>query len=71
VPVYDNRAMPMLKELRSASEAEGAAINALLSYMQNGGRDNNRLLELTNEMTSSHDKKMQIYQEMQQFRLDV
>lgn len=70
MPVYDQRAVPLMEQFRAANDAEGAAIRALLAYMQGGGNDNKRLMELTDGMTLAHDKKMQIYKEMQQFRID-
>jgi hypothetical protein len=38
--------------------------------MQGGGSDHEKLMELTADMTAMHERKMQIYQEMQQFRID-
>ncbi len=70
MPVYDSKAIPLLEQFRAANDAEGAAIKVLLAYMQSGGNDNKKLMELTDWMTTAHDKKMQIYQDMQRFRLD-
>jgi hypothetical protein len=59
-----------MEQFKAVNEAEGAAVKALLAYMQGGGSDNKKLMQLTDQMTSAHDKKMGIYQELQRFRLD-
>jgi hypothetical protein len=70
MPVYDQRAMPLMEQFKEANAAEGAAITALHDYMKAGGKDNKKLMQLTNEMTAANDKKMQIYQQMKKFRID-
>lgn len=70
MPVYDQRAVSLMEQFGAANDAEGVAIKVLLAYMQGGGNDQQKLMELTNNMTATHDRKMQIYQEMQQFRID-
>lgn len=70
MPVYDQRAVPLMEQFKAVNEAEGVAIKNLLTYMQSGGKDNKKLMELTDAMTSAHERKMQIYQEMQKFRID-
>ncbi len=70
MPIYDQRAVPLMEQFKAANDAEGVAIKNLLAYMQSGGNDNKKLMELTNSMTSAHEKKMHIYQEMQKLRID-
>lgn len=68
--VYDPRVVPLMEQFRSAHDAEGIAIKALLAYMESDGNDKSRLSELTDKMTAAHDVKMRIYEQMQSFRLD-
>jgi hypothetical protein len=68
--IFDMNAMPLLRQFQEASDAEGVAIRALLAYLQSGGRDHQRLEELTDSMTAAHDKKMGILDQLQPFRVD-
>lgn len=70
MPVYDNKVSQLMEQFVAADEAEGAATQALLAYMQSGANDRTRMKELGDAMTSAHDNKMQIYAQMQKFRLD-
>jgi hypothetical protein len=63
--IIDMSAKPLLEQFQAVNEAEGVAINELLAYMQGGGRDNQILEALTSRMTSTHDKKMEIYAKLQ------
>lgn len=69
MPVYDQRAVSLLQELQRASEDEGVAIKALNAYLQGGGKDSSEMSRLTDLMTAAHDRVMQIYQQMQQFKI--
>lgn len=68
--IIDMSSKPLLEQFQAANEAEGVAIKELLAYMQGGGRDNQRIEALTNCMTSAHDKKMDIYAQLQSVKLD-
>ena len=68
--IIDMSAKPLLEQFQAANEAEGVAIKELLAYMQGGGRDNQTLEALTNRMTSTHDKKMDIYAQLEAVRID-
>ena len=68
--IIDTSSQPLLKKFQAANEAEGVAIKELLAYMQGGGRDNQTLEALTDRMTNTHDKKMDIYTKLRSVRLD-
>lgn len=70
MPVYSEQALPLIQRYKAAHDAEGAAIQALLSYMQSGGVDQERLSKLTDAMTAALDKTTEIYADMQVFRID-
>ena len=70
MPVYDSKVQPLMQQFMAAGETEGAATKVLLAFMQSGSKDENKLKELTDNMTSAHDNKMKIYAEMQKYRLD-
>ena len=68
--IFDINAKPVIDQLSSASEAEAVATKALLSAMENGVRDTKILEALTNQMTAAHNKKMDIWDQLQPLRLD-
>jgi hypothetical protein len=68
--IIGTSARPLLEQFQAANEAEGIAIKELLADMQAGGNDNQKLEALTNRMTNTHDKKMDIYAQLQSVRLD-
>lgn len=68
MPVYDERAQPLMRQFKDATEAESKAISELHDYMQSGGRE--RMMELTEKMEEAHSEKMRIYRQMQEFRID-
>jgi hypothetical protein len=68
MPVYVERAQPLMQQFKDATEAESKAISELHDYMQSGGRE--RMIELTAKMEEAHNKKMRIYRKMQEFRID-
>lgn len=55
-----------VEQFKAAHASEGAAINALLDYLKSGGRDPAEVKRLTNEMTATHDAKMQLYAQYEQ-----
>lgn len=61
---------PLLEQLKIAAAAEGAAITALHDALKAGIRDDEILIALTDRMTEAHNKKMDIWDQLQQFRLD-
>lgn len=65
-----NAAGPLLEQFKAAQDAESAAITALHDAMKSGMKDNKTLMALTECMNETHNKKMDIWDELQQFRLD-
>lgn len=65
-----NAAGPLLEQFKVAQEAEGAAITALHDAMKGGTKDSTILMALTDRMSEAHNKKMDIWNQLQQFRLD-
>ena len=68
--IVDMRAQPLIDRLLAANEAEGVAIKALHDYLQGGGRDNEKAEALLSGMTRAHDKKMDIWSQLEAVRLD-
>lgn len=65
-----NAAGPLLEQFKVAQEVEGAAVTALHDALKAGIRDDEILMALTDRMTETHNKKMDIWDQLQQFRLD-
>ena len=68
--IIDMNSKPLLDKLIAASEVEGAATKALLAALENGIRDSVTLDNLATRMTETHNKKMDIWDQLQQVRLD-
>ena len=66
-----NAAGPLLEQFKLAQDAESAATMALHDAMKGGMKDKEILMALTNCMTEAHNKKMDILDQLQQYRLDV
>lgn len=65
-----NAAGPLLEHFNVAQEVEWAAVTALNDALKAGVRDDAALMALTDRMTETHNRKMDIRDELQQFRLD-
>ena len=65
-----NSADPLLEQFKSAQDAEGVAIAALHDAMKGGTDDKEILMTLTDRMTDAHNKKMDVWDQLQQFQLD-
>lgn len=65
-----NAAGPLLEQFKLAQDAEGDAVTALHNALKAGIRDDVTLMALTDHMTEMHNKKMDIWDQLQQFRLD-
>lgn len=65
-----NAAGPLLEQFKVAQEVEGTAVTALHDALKAGIRDDETLMALTDRMTETHNKKMDIWDQLQQFRLD-
>ncbi len=61
----------LFEKLQAAQAAEGVAITALHNAMKGGVKDSKALGALTDCMTEAHNKKMDIWDQLQQHRLDV
>ncbi len=68
--ILDSSAAPILERYKAAKDAEGEAIKALHSALASGERDQNRLLNLTEQMENAHNVAMAIYEELEAVRLD-
>ena len=70
--IFDmNSTKELFEHFYAAQAAEGVAINALLDTLNGGVKDNEILMALTNRMTETHNKKMDIWDQFQQHRLDA
>ncbi len=65
-----NAAGPLLEQFKVAQDVEGAAITALHDALKSGMKDKEALMALTDRMTETHNRKMDLWDELQQFRLD-
>ena len=61
----------LFEQFYAAQATEGAAITALHDTLTDGVKDNDILMALTNRMTEAHNKKMAIWDQLQQHRLDA
>lgn len=68
--IIDMSSKPLLDQLIVASEVEDTATKALRSALENGVRDSATLETLTNRMTETHNKKMDIWDQLEQVKLD-
>jgi hypothetical protein len=66
-----NTAGHLLEQFKIAQEVEGAAITALHHALKGGMKDTGILMDLTDRMTESHNKKMALWAEIQKHRLDI
>ncbi len=66
-----NVAGSLLRQFKTAQEAEGAAITALHEAMRGGITDKAILMALTDRMTEAHNKKMDIWDQVEKLRLDI
>lgn len=66
-----NSAGSLLEQFKIAQEVEGAAITALHDAMKGSMKDMEILMALTDRMTETHNKKMDIWDQLKQHRLDV
>ncbi|MCK9201351.1 MAG: hypothetical protein M0P59_07200 [Gallionella sp.] len=66
-----NAAGPLLEQFKAAQEAESAAIMALHEAMKGGITDKEILTALTDHMTEAHNKKMDIWDQVEKLRLDI
>ena len=67
---YSDAAHDLLDEFETLEKKETAATNELNEYLQKGGDDMITLTKLTEKMEQVHLTKMDVYQQMQQYRLD-
>ena len=67
--IFDMSAMPLFERYKIARETEAVATKQLLAAMESGNRDMPTLEDLTQRMTDAHNKAMDIWDELQQFKL--
>jgi hypothetical protein len=68
--VFDsNTAGPLLRQFEAANEAEGAAIRAVRAA-QEARADTSTIMGLIDRMTEAHNKKMDIWEQLERLRLD-
>ena len=58
------------EKLQAALAAESVAITALHDALKSGLKDNKVLMALSDRMTEAHNKKMDIWDQLQQQSLD-
>ena len=68
MPIHDSEGSALFKEFRAASYSEEVATKNLYAYIKSGGTDNAEHMRLVDLMTSAHNEKTRIYQELQKFR---
>ncbi len=69
--IYNEHALPILDEYRSATDANAIAIKELYAYMQQGGKDSQTLEELTKRMDDTRIMAADALDRLQQYRIDV
>ncbi|MDB5934120.1 MAG: hypothetical protein JWQ01_1464 [Massilia sp.] len=69
--LFNMKCQPLIEKYKETREAEAEAIRSLLQYMQEGGRDDSVLGVLTDQMESTHNAAMDVYDSLQKFRLDT
>ena len=67
--IFDMSAMPLFERYKIARETEAVATKQLLAAMESGNRDMPTLEGLTQRMVDAHNKAMDIWDELQQFKL--
>lgn len=67
---YSEDAHDLLVEFQSLEEQEAAAAKNMNDYLQKGGDDIITMTKLTEKMEQVHLTKMQVYEQMQQYRID-
>ena len=67
--IFDMSAMPLFERYKIARETEAVATKQLLAAMESGNRNMPTLEDLTQRMTDAHNKAMDIWDELQQFKL--
>lgn len=65
-----NTAGPLLEQFKIAQDAEAVATTALYEAMKSGMKDHGILMALTDRMTEAHNKKMDIWNQLQAVALD-
>ena len=70
MPVYSSEASSLMEKFVEANKVEELATKTLLAFMQSGTKDDALLSSLSDEFEKSHNHKMEIYSELQEFRLD-
>ena len=69
--IFDGTAAgPLLEQFKIAQNAESAAISALHDALKAGMKDNETLTLLTQRMTETHNTKMELWDQLEDFRLD-
>ena len=70
MPVYSSDNDGLMEQLQAASEEEGQATKDLHNYMKSGGSDLAIMAQLTERFEETHRLKMDLYDQLQQYRLD-
>ena len=69
--IYNENALPILDEYKSATDANAIAIKELHAYMQQGGKDSQTLEKLTNRMDDTRIMVADVLDRLQQYQLDA
>ncbi len=68
--ILDCSATPILERYKAAREAEKLAIDLLHAALAAGEKNQQKLLELTEQMEKAHNAAMSTYQDLNNVRLD-
>ena len=70
--IFDmNATKDLFAKYQTAQEAETAAIKAFNLFIHQGGKDMRIAAELSKRMEDAHNMAMDIWDQLQQYRLDV
>jgi hypothetical protein len=67
---YSDAAHDLLAEYKLLEEQEAAATKNMNEYLQKGGVDIFNLTKLSEKMEQVHLTKIQVYEQLQQYRID-
>ena len=68
--ILNESAVPTLEKFLDAHEEESSAIKALSNALKSGVNDEKTLMSLTEKMTKIHNEKMNIWDQLENLKLD-
>jgi len=70
MPVYDEDALPLMEEFLRADAIDAQAMRDLVSLVKSGCKDQKMIDSAVSAQTKAHNKAMDIYDKLQETRLD-